>query len=175
MFEENTLKLLNNGLQRVFAMPVTRSTFREIQTVVITSVKNDKEIATTIFEAFFTGKIDTKIVEGNYNDEFRLLLNQFAILVRLAKEVYERGEFVNIITSDTLSHEEKTVFLNRIRRIDGNEFQFITDPESTIHILHHFTNRLQEMHKNDQLKQNLTKHKEELTALKEKIISAVEV
>ena len=175
MLDEKMVKLLNNGLQRVFAMPVTRSSFREIQTVVITSVNNDKEMATGVFEAFFTGKVKPEVAKDQAMEELKKVLSQFAILVRLAKEVYERGEFVNIITSDTLSHEEKTVFLNRIRRIDGNEFQFITDPESTIHLLHHFTNRLQEMQKNEEMKKNLNKYKKELGALKEKIVSAVEV
>jgi hypothetical protein len=175
MLDSKTIKLLTTGLQRVFAMPVTRSTFREIQTVVITSVNNDKEIATSLFESFFTGTVKPEVAKDKDLTELKTLLNQFSVLVRLSKEVYERGEFVNIITSDTLSHEEKTVFLNRIRRIDGTEFQFITDPESTIHLLHHFTNRLQEMHKNETMKEGLNKYKKELSALKEKIMTAVEL
>ncbi len=175
MLDSKMIKLLSNGLQRVFAMPITRSSFREIQTVVITSVNNQKQLATELFECFFTGKIKPDVAKDQVLEQLKELLNQHAILVRLAKEVYERGEFVNIITSDTLSHEEKTVFLNRIRRIDGVEFQFITDPESTIHLLHHFTNRLQEMHKSESARENLEKYRTELGALKEKIEVATTV
>jgi hypothetical protein len=89
-------------------------------------------------------------------------------VVRLSKEVYERGEVVNIITSDTLSHEEKTVFLHRIRRIDGEELQFITDPESTLHLLHHFMNRLEEI-KNKEEGHPLEPHQKELSHLKKKL------
>lgn len=176
MLTEKMIKLLGTGLQRVFAMQITRSTFREIQTVIITSTSQDKDLGTQVFDALFSGKVKTSLVEDKkLQEKMKIIVNHFGVLVRLAKEVYERGEFVNIITSDTLSYEEKTVFLNRIRRIDGSEFQFITDPESTIHLLHHFTNRLQEMQDKEDTRKALSEYKNELQALRDKITGATTV
>jgi hypothetical protein len=176
MLENKMIELLHKGLQRVFALPITRSTFRELQTVIITSVNQNTDLASDVFEAFFTGKVKKELVEGEKGlKKVSILIQQYGILARLSKEVYERGEFVNIITSDTLNQDDKTVFLNRVRRIDGQEFQFITDPESTIHLLHHFANRLQEMRQSDNSANALENYSKELASLREKIEEAVTV
>jgi hypothetical protein len=50
---KETIAHMRRGFQRVFAMPITRSTFREIQSVTIGAVQQEKKQATMIFESFF--------------------------------------------------------------------------------------------------------------------------
>lgn len=167
--DDRVLSLFEGNLKRIFAMKVTRSTFREIQNVILTCTNNDRQLANDLFELLMTGQIK----EGFCNEKQREILEKvildFTIPSRLAKEVFERGEFINIITSDTMNQQERFAFFNRIRRIDGEEFQFVTDMESTIHLLQHFTTRLQELEKTPKGKEIFIKFRKEFTDLNERI------
>jgi hypothetical protein len=169
MLEESALARIRSSLQRIFTMKITRSTFREVQNAVISSAGDDKELVNDLFESFLSGNPKDGLAKGKGLTALNSLLEDYSIPVRLSKEVHERGEFVNIITSDTLTQGGKIAFLNRIRRIDGEEFHFVTDPESSIHLLNHFIGRLQELDKSDQTKEILEEHKDDLIKVKERL------
>jgi transcription elongation factor len=151
-------------------MSIMRSTFREIQNAILSSVDGNKDNANQLFEALLVGEVKDGVVQNKSKDALKNVIERFTIPIRLAKEVYERGDFVNIITSDLLSQQpDRFVFVNRIRRVDGEEFQFITDPESTIHLLQHFLSRIQDLERSPEAKKTITEHKKDLVALKAKI------
>lgn len=167
--DDKTLMLFEGNLKRIFAMKITRSTFREIQNVIINCCNGDKRLANELFETLMTGQVKEGLGNDKQKPILENIIKDFTIPTRLAKEVLERGEFVNIITSDTLQQNDQIAFLNRVRRIDGDEFIFLTDPESTIHLLKHFIGRFNELEKNPQGKEFIQKHRKELSALGEKL------
>jgi hypothetical protein len=97
------------------------------------------------------------------------VIRDFTIPARLAKEVFERGEFINMITSDLVAQQEEVAFLNRMRRIDGEEFLFLADPQNLVHLLQHFVARLFEMEKAPPAKGKLDKHRKEIAILAERL------
>ena len=64
---------------------------------------------------------------------------------------------------------EEAAFLNRVRRIDGEEFTFLSDPLNTLNLLQHFVGRLPELTKNQKAKEELAKYKKELALLGERL------
>ena len=96
-------------------------------------------------------KSPTKSIVKFWKRSSKILL----FLARLAKEVFERGEFVNIITSDLVTQEEQFAFVNRLRRIDGEEFVFMSDPQNTVHLVTHFVGRLYELEKNPKVEKRV--------------------
>ena len=166
--DDRILMLFEGNLRRIFAMKITRSTFRELQNVILTCVNQNKEMANALFESLLTGQI-----KGNYSEQHREALEalnrQFTIPARLAKEVYERGEFINIITSDVVTQQDEVALLNRLRRIDGDEFVFLSDPENTVHLLQHMISRLQELQGHAKGKEALANFKKELNLAGERL------
>ncbi|SCA62897.1 Protein CT_584 [Chlamydiales bacterium SCGC AG-110-M15] len=173
MINESALNRIKASLQRIFSMKITRSTFREVQNAIINATGDNKDLVNDVFESFLSGKVKDGLAKGKALDLLNSIMDTYSIPVRLSKEVHERGEFVNIITSDTLTQADRIAFLNRIRRIDGEEFHFVTDPESTIHLLNHFLGRLQELDKSDQTKEILASHHEDLVKFKERLETAM--
>lgn len=174
MLDENTINRIRASLQRIFSMKITRSTFREVQNAIISASGESKDEVNDVFESFLSGKAKDQLAKGKSLETFNSTIDEFSIPIRLSKEVHERGEFVNIITSDTLTQGERIAFLNRVRRIDGEEFHFVTDPESTIHLLNHFVGRLQELAKSEQTKDILASQKDALLKLQDKISESLQ-
>ena len=166
--DDRALMLFEGNMRRIFAMKITRSTFREMQNVILSCVNQDKNTANFLFETLMTGKIKETL-----NEKQRQILEEviktFTIPARLSKEIYEKGEFINIITSDLVSQKEEFAFLNRIRRIDGEELTFLSDPANTLHLLQHFIGRLHELKETPKGKEALEKHKNALTVLSERL------
>lgn len=167
--EDRILMLFEGNLKRIFAMKVTRSTFREIQNVILTCTSGDKNLANELFEMLMTGQIKEDFGNEKQKEVFEHIIREFTIPTRLAKEVFERGEFVNIITSDLMNQQDRYAFFNRIRRIDGDEFNFITDLESTVHLLQHFVGRLHDLEKGPKGKEILAKFKKDFSDLNERL------
>lgn len=145
MFDEATMDNVSRGLQRVFSMKITRSTFREVQNIIFTATKEQNGGAESFLKTLLTGEDKDKLAAGAALEKLNRIIDQYSIPVGLSKEVLERGEFLNLLTSELVKNNNSTFFVNRVRRIDGEEFQFITDPSSTLHILQHFVNRFHEM------------------------------
>ena len=167
--DDKVLMLFEGNLKRIFALNVTRSTFREIQNVILNCSNQDKNLANVLFEMLLTGTIPPGMGNESQKEILEDIVKHFTIPTRLSKEIYERGDFINIITSDAVSQKDQFAFVNRLRRIDGEEFTFMTDPESTLHLIQHFIGRLGELEKAPKAKELLEKHKAVFSQLSEKL------
>lgn len=169
VLDDRMVLLFEGNMRRIFAMKISRSTFREIQNVILNCVNQNKELANFLFETLLTGQIKGEVPNEKHREILEEVIKNFTIPARLAKEVFERGEFVNIITSDLVNQQEEYAFLNRIRRIDGEEFLFMSDPQNTVHLVNHFVGRLYELDKNPKAKSALNEFKKELAMLSERL------
>ncbi len=169
VLDDRVIMLFEGNLRRIFAMKITRSTFRELQNVILNCANQDKDLANFLFETLLTGQYKQPITNEKHKEILDEVIKDFTIPARLAKEVYERGEFINIITSDLVSQQDQYAFLNRVRRIDGEEFVFLSDPQNTLHLLQHFAGRLMELEKAPKGKEPLEKFKKELSILAERL------
>jgi hypothetical protein len=169
ILDDRMMMLFEGNMRRIFAMKISRSTFREIQNVILNCVNQNKELANFLFETLLTGQLKGEITSEKHREILEEMIKNFTIPARLAKEVSERGEFVNIITSDLVTQEEHYAFVNRLRRIDGEEFVFMSDPQNTVHLVSHFVGRLVELEKQPKGKNELEKYKKELSMLGERL------
>ncbi len=169
VLDDRMVMLFEGNMRRIFAMKITRSTFREMQNVILNCTNQDKDLANFLFETLLTGQFKTPITNEKHREILEDVIKNFTIPARLAKEVFERGEFINIITSDLISQQEQYAFLNRLRRIDGEEFVFLSDPQNTMHLLQHFTGRLIELEKAPQGKEQLAQFKKEISLIAERL------
>lgn len=169
VLDDRVVMLFEGNLKRIFAMKITRSTFRELQNVILSCANNDKELANFLFETLMTGQIAGAVANEKQKEVLEEAIKNFTIPARLSKEVYERGEFINIVTSDMVSQQDQYAFVNRIRRIDGEEYIFMSDPQNTMHLVQHFIGRLMEIEKTPKGKEELLKYKKELAAMGERL------
>lgn len=166
MLDEEKLNQFSRELKRIFALPITRSTFRELQNACVTLAPME---APKLFEAIISGDPEIAKPVCSCKEKIAQLIEDYSITFRVAREVFERGEFIGLATADMISQPNKVAFLNRIRRIDGEELQFITDTPGTMHLIHHLLDRLQDLHKHPVGKETLTAAKEDLKVAREKI------
>ena len=169
MLQVEEIEKFSQTLHRIFSLKVSRSTFREVQNGAVSSSGGNKETAKTLFEYLMKGVPAQGDLSNETYEVLQTLVKEYSIPVRLAKDVNEKGEFINLITSDTLRQGELFAFLNRIRRVDGDEFQFITDLDATLHLLLHFGSRLQELKGAEGGSELLTNKKEALTVIRNQI------
>lgn len=166
--DDKKLANVKKGLKRVFSMPITRSTFRELQNALIATTEGDRDMANTVLESLMVG-------ESKSGGGLRNIIDEFSVQAQLSRDVFEKGEFINMITSDILTQPGNVVFSNRIRRVDGEEFHFITDIESTVQLLVHFIGRLQELEKTEPTKEILNNAKAQLATVKARFDQLVAV
>lgn len=167
MIEENQIIQLKKGLQRVFAFPISYTTFKEMQTTVFSLVNQSEEKANEVLHALLSGEI--KKSEGESKNTLSTLVDEFGIPARLSRDVLEKGEFINFMSSDLLRQGDRALFTNHVRRVDGACFRFFSEPEGILRLLEHFTGRLEELNRGDKNKVFLKGYKEELRRLKERI------
>ena len=167
--DDRMLVLFEGNLRRIFAMKITRSTFRELQNVILSCANQNKELANLLFEILLTGQVKNNPANEKHQEILEDIIRNFTIPARLAKEVYERGEFINIITSDLVSQQEESALLNRLRRIDGEEFVFLSDPQNTIHLIQHFIGRIQEFQSSAKGREEISKFRKELNLAGERL------
>ena len=163
--DNNTFLLLEGNLKRIFATPIGYTTFREFQNVVFNCSQGQQELANFLFEMLINGKLLQELPAGQKQSAQSLIV-QFMMLIRVAKDIHERGEFINFITSDMLAHQERCVFLNRLARVDGQEFLLMTDVQNTCHLIRHLLSRLLEAQKNPIGEKNLQEIQEDLVSLR---------
>ncbi|MCX6994508.1 MAG: DUF5414 family protein [Chlamydiae bacterium] len=166
MLNELMIHNIEAILKRIFCQKITRSTIREVQNGFMACTKNDQELSRDLLETVLSGTLQGGFSSHPLSDNIKKIISEFTIPLRVAKEVFERGEFISMVTSDILKNEGEIAFVNRIKRVDGEEFSFISDPASTLHLLHHFTARLKEFEQNKDLLQAM---KGDLIAIKEKL------
>lgn len=171
MFDEKKLPQLDKAFERVLAFSITRSTFRQLQNVIFAIVEGDKDTATAILESLLTAEVKTDAPKAINTPVFKKFVEKYSVLTQVAKDVLERGEFINLVTSDILQNPQAIVFANRIRRVDGEELQFITDAESTLQLVNHFLNRIQEVDRTEPARNVVQGIKSDLNAIRDKIDS----
>jgi hypothetical protein len=142
MINKKNVDQLRFHLQRLFALKIGRTTFREMQNAILASVEGNRDEASKVFEALLRGEVPDDAAQKDALPAFRALVEAYCIPCRLARDVYERGEYIQVITSDTLKQDNQPLFINRLRRIDGEEIQFLSDIESSLHLIQHFIGRL---------------------------------
>lgn len=169
MFDEKKISQLDKALERVFAFAVTRSTFRQVQNVIFAIVEGNKELASGILESLLTGEVKSHGHASLNTPSFAKVIEKFVIRAQVARDVLERGEFINLVTSDVLQNPQAIVFGNRIRRMDGEEIQFITDAESTLQLVMHFLNRIQEVDQAEPARNLVAGIKEDLSMIRHKV------
>lgn len=167
MLQKSHVDRLRFHLQRLFALKIGRTTFREFQNAILASVEGDREQASKVFEALMRGEVGSDLTDKESATPFKNLIDMYSVACRLARDIYERGEFVQVITSDALKQNERALFVNRIRRIDGEEIQFLSDVESTLHLIQHFVGRLLDIEAETGDKKSLEGCSKELAALKQ--------
>ena len=163
--DNNTFLLLEGNLKRIFATPIGYTIFREFQNVVFNCSQGQQELANFLFEMLINGKLLQELPAGQKQSAQSLIV-QFMMLIRVAKDIHERGEFINFITSDMLAQQERCVFLNRLARVDGQEFLLMTDVQNTCHLIRHLLSRLLEAQKNPIGEKNLQEIQEDLVSLR---------
>jgi len=160
--DEQKQQFLVKSLQRVFALPITKSTFRDVQNSILAVTEGDKDKAQQLLEDLVNDKMD---VSPDTKHDF----SHFSYLILVAKDVFEKGDFVGLVTSDTVGRDDQIFFSNRIRRIDGTELHFVSDINSTIQIMNHFLNKLSEIKNYQNSKEVIEEIYDKLTFLEEGI------
>lgn len=163
MPDESHLNNLIISFKRIFALPITKATYRQVQNAVFTNIESMEE-RKEIFEALLTASFKDKMGEKNKRVSLKALLEEFSIPVRVAKEVEDKGELLLFITSDLIQQHTLSVLYNRARRVDGAEFAFYTDDETTVHLLEHFMKRVVEFQQKN--KEFSNKFKKNLIGIK---------
>jgi hypothetical protein len=169
MLEESNITDLKAALKRIFALPITRSTLREIQNTILISCLKEKESSRELFESLITGELKDPSSICKKKESLKKLIDEFTVPVRVAKDVFERGEFLSLASSDFITQKDRIAFLNRIRRVDGEEMQFLADTKGMINLLLHFLERLQELKKTEMGEEILNNAKQDLDAGKKLI------
>ncbi len=168
MLKKTHIEQLLAQFQRIFALKIGRTTYREIQSAVLISAEGDRDLANKLLEAVATGDFKDNAMDKEGSTLLRKVIDEYCIPVRLSRDVYERGDFIQVITSD-VARGERTLFVNRIRRIDGEELQFVTDGDSTLQILQHFVGRMEEIAAAEGNKQEIANYHQELTSVRDRI------
>jgi hypothetical protein len=165
MLEDQDLRQLTLNLKRIFSFPLTKLTFKEIQRSIFTTVREDKDKANQVLESLLNGIPS----QANQPDSpFNQFIEEYTLPTRLARDVLEKGEFISFLSSD-LVNPPHPLFINQLRRMDGEEFQFLTEPEGIIHLLKHFLGRIEELHRLDKSKTFIKAHSPELRLIKDKL------
>lgn len=107
--EDNVFFLLEGNLKRIFATPIGYTTFREFQNVVFNCANGQQEAANFFFEMLINGKL-TQEVTPHQKQAAQKLIAEFMMPIRVSKDIHERGEFINFITSDMLAQQERCIF-----------------------------------------------------------------
>lgn len=165
MFNDAQVKDLQRAFKRIFAMPITRSTYRELQNAVMAVTGGDVGSSNQLFQGLLTGNAHDELTKKGAKKEIEDFIENFSISTRTARDVFEKGEFINLVSTDILNRQNHLVFLTRIRRVDGEELQFITDPEGAINYMNHLVTRLGELNRNPQTKHILPNYSDQLKTL----------
>lgn len=166
MIDEKKIQQLDVAFQRILVLPMSRGSFRQMQNAILFCVDGDREKATHLLEAILRGDMQPASGQPPLDPAMKKFIERYSISVGVARDIAERGEFLSLITSDIIGHPKLALFGNRIRRIDGKEFDFLSDVEATIHLMQHFSTRLLEMERIDKAKGVLAGLKEDLVHLK---------
>ena len=146
MISEEQMETLNRYFKRIFALPISRMTVLEVQNALNETLPGKTEVAKSIYESLMTGEMQGAIKEDVETD-LGGFVEHYSEHVRIAREVAERGEFMNSFSCDFFQQQNQIYFINRMRRVDGQEYHFLSAPETNIRLAHMFINRLRDLKK----------------------------
>lgn len=144
---EAQIEQLNRSFKRVFALPISKLTIRELQNALNQALPNSLETTKAIYESLLSGELAGSLKGGSNGSDLTTLIEDFAPHFKIAREVAEMGEFMNSFSCDFLQQGQNVYFVNRMRRIDGVEYHFLSAPETNVRLAHMFINRLSDLKK----------------------------
>ncbi|MBA2369227.1 MAG: DUF5414 family protein [Candidatus Protochlamydia sp.] len=164
---QSQLELMEKTFKRIFAMPISKMTLREVQDAIRNIFKEDANSTNSVYASLLSGEIDTKLSSNGQLKELEKIIENYSPSVRLAKEVAEMGEFMNSFSCDFIQQGNQVFFGNRMRRLDGQEYYFLSAPETNIRLAHMFINRLRDLKKASQGTLNIDQNlRNELDSIK---------
>jgi hypothetical protein len=135
MINKENMEILNGQFQRIFTLPVTRLTFRELQNTIATALNDDPEGTHSLTEALLTNNLpDDPILKSFFKE--------YCIPFRVAKQIQDHGEALSMLSTDIGTQGENFIFQVSIRKMDGGEFRFIADANTFLQIAEHIISRL---------------------------------
>jgi hypothetical protein len=137
MIAKDKMEVLEQQFQRIFTLPVTRTTFRELQSAISTALDNDNNRTNSFIDDLLFNR-DNSDFPG-MND----FIKHYSIPLRVAKQVHENGEVLSMLTTDvgTQGNSGQPIFSISIRRVDGGEFHFLTDTGGFLQVAEHILTR----------------------------------
>lgn len=162
--EQAQLLQLREALKRIFSFPITNITFKELQTTIFTILNQDRDLSNEVLNTLLNGNVQQE------NKPFlKTLADEFSVQARLSKDILEKGEFINFMSSDLLRQGDLALFTNQLRRLDGETFHFFSDPEGIVRIIEHFIGRLEEIGRVDKSKKFIKEHETNIKKLRERL------
>ncbi len=149
MLNKEKLAELDVHLQKILALPITRCSYRQIQNLLFEVANRNQGETIKLMDSIINRSIKMN-TDAKSEEAIKDIIERFGASIATAKEVHDRGEFIALLSSDLLMQQGQILFSNFIKRIDGKEFQFLSDPESLFNILEHFVGRLEELKRNDE-------------------------
>lgn len=146
MIPEEQLEQLSRMLKRIFSLPTARLTLREVQNAVTTAFPGKPDLCNAIYNSLLTGKL-SDLLQEERDPDLENLIDIYSPQVRFAREIAEMGDFMNIFSCDFMQQGNQVFFSNRMRRIDGQEYHFLSAPETNVRLAHMFINRLRDLKK----------------------------
>jgi hypothetical protein len=146
MLTDVQLETLSRNFMRIFALPISRLTILEVRNSLTETLPNDTEKAKSILESLLTGNIPDSL-KTNGDSDLDNFVEKYSPYVRFAKDVSEKGEFMNTFSCEFFQQGNQVYFINRMRRLDGEEYYFLSAPETNIRLAHMFINRLRDLKK----------------------------
>lgn len=154
------MEVLNQQFQRIFTLPVTRLTFRELQSAIANALNNDNEAIIKLTES---------LLSNSNIPNLEPFFEKYSIPFRVAKQIQDSGEVLSMLTTDIGTQGENLLFQNRMRRIDGSEFNFITDSAGFLQVAEHIISRFSATTSNPSGKSAINSLRNRLETLKEDI------
>lgn len=172
MIQEKQLKQIAPILQHIFCLKVGRITFREVENAFFQALQGDVTDTHALVNMFLTGQVQQDMVDADALPLLRNMLSAFAAPIRVAHDIHEQGDFLFTATAETVvpsASNQKALFLHRIRRVDGKEYDFLCDLPRTMHMMRHFFMRFEEVLEHEEGKESLQPLVQDLQVMQERL------
>lgn len=144
MITKEQIDKLDTMLKRIFALPISRMTLREMQNAISTVIPEKQDVAQALYESLLAGEIQGSLKTKN-EAPLNSLVGAYSAHSRIAREVAEKGEFMNSFSCEPFRQGNQVYFINRMRRIDGQEYHFLSSPDINLRLARMFIQRLNEL------------------------------
>jgi hypothetical protein len=161
MIERNKMEVLEQQFQRIFTLPVTRTTYRELQNAILTAFDGNSERANKFLNHLVLNEVEYPEMED--------FVKHYSIPLRVSKQVQDSGEVLSMISTDVSMQNCNMIFSAHIRRVDGGEFSFITDITGFLQIAEHILNRTESVGANPAGKAMITSLHSRLDEMKKTV------